>query len=193
MLKRLWVLPILAIFAIVVVAAACGGGGDNNTPTATRPAGTATPKASATPAATPKATATPAATPKATATPAATPKATATPAATPKATATPAATPTPAAGAGEIVITAQATAFDKKTIEVTAGQPFTITFQNKDTAVHNVHIYTQKGGTSIAVTTPEAVPAGSTGTLTTTITQPGTYYFQCDFHPELMNGTLTVK
>jgi plastocyanin len=64
---------------------------------------------------------------------------------------------------------------------------------NKDTAVHNVHIYTQKGGTSIAVTDPQAIPAGSTGTLTTTITQPGTYYFQCDFHPEQMNGTLTVK
>lgn len=189
MLKRLWIAPILAILAIAVVAAACGGGNDNKTATATRAATTGTPRATASPAASPTRAAT--ATPKATATPAATatPKATATAAAT----ATPAATATSAAGAGEIVITAQSTAFDKTAIEVTAGQPFTITMENKDTAVHNVHIYTQKGGTSIAVTDPQAIPAGSSGTLTTTITQPGTYYFQCDFHPELMNGTLTVK
>jgi plastocyanin len=43
------------------------------------------------------------------------------------------------------------------------------------------------------VTDPQAVSSGSTGTLTTTITQPGEYYFQCDFHPEAMTGTLTVK
>ena len=176
MLKRFWVLPMLGVLGVALFAAACGGGDNNNTPTTT-PAASATPKATATPAAT--------ATPKATTTPAAT--------ATPKATATPAATPTPTAGAGEIVVTAQALAFDKKTVEVTAGQPFTIKLDNKDTAVHNLHIYTAKGGTSIAVTDPQAVPAGSTGTLTTTITQPGTYYFQCDFHPETMNGTLTVK
>ena len=181
MFKRLWVLPILAVLGVSLLAAACGGGDNNNTPTATGQAGTATPKATASPATTPKASATPVAT--------ATPKATATPAAT----ATSAATATPAAGGGEIVVTAQALAFDKNTIEVTAGQPFTITLDNKDSAVHNIHIYTAKGGTSTAVTNPEAVPAGATGTLTTTITQPGTYYFQCDFHPETMNGTLTVK
>jgi len=185
----------LAILAIAVVAAACGGGSDNKTATATRAATTGTPRATASPATSPTRAAT--ATPKATATPAATatPKATATPAATatPKATATPAATASPAAGATQIDVTAQGFAFDKTTIQVTAGQPFTIKMDNKDTAVHNVHIYTQKGGTSIAVTDPQAIPAGSSGTLTTTITQPGTYYFQCDFHPEQMNGTLTVK
>ena len=174
MLKRLWVLPILAILAIGVVAAACGDNGEESTatrtpgasPTATRPAATATPAASPTrPAAT----------------------------ATPAATAPPAATATPAAGAAEIDIVADAMAFNKKTIEVNAGQPFTIKLDNKDSAPHNLHIFTQKGGDSIAVTDPQAVSSGSTGTLTTTITQPGEYYFQCDFHPTQMNGTLTVK
>lgn len=185
MFKRLWVLPILAILAIAVVAAACGD--DNEESTATR-----TPNASPT-AAGPATTATPARTPTpaATATPARTPTPAAT--ATPAPTATAAATATPAAGATEIDVVAQGFAFDKKTIEVTAGQPFTIKLDNKDSAVHNLHIYTQKGGTSVAVTDPQAISSGSTGTLTTTITQPGTYYFQCDFHPETMNGTLTVK
>ena len=177
MLKRFWVLPIPAILAIAVVAAACGGGNGGSTATGT-PRATASPAASPTrPAAT--------ATPARTATPAAT--------ATPARTATPAATATPAVGAAEIDIVAAAFAFNKKTIEVTAGQPFTIKLDNQDSATHNVHIYTQKGGTSIAVTDPQAVSPGSTGTLTTTITQPGEYYFQCDFHPEQMNGTLTVK
>jgi len=156
LLKRFWVLPILAILATAVVAAACGGGGGGGT-----------------------ATRTPGASPTATR-----------PAASPT---RPAATATPAAGAMQIDVTAQNTAFDKKTIEVTAGQPFTIILHNKDSMPHNLHIFTKKGGDSIAVTDPQAVQAGSTGTLTTTITQPGEYYFQCDFHPTLMTGTLTVK
>jgi plastocyanin len=114
-------------------------------------------------------------------------------AAGPAATGTPAATATPAANATEIDVVAAAFAFNKKTIEVTAGQPFTIKLDNQDSATHNLHIYTEKGGDSIAVTDPEAVSPGSTGTLTTTITQPGEYYFQCDFHPTQMNGTLVVK
>jgi plastocyanin len=118
--------------------------------------------------------------------------ATQTPSASPTA-AGPAATGTPAANDTEIDIVAAGLAFDKKTIEVTAGQPFTIKLDNQDSATHNLHIYTEKGGDSIAVTDPEAVPPGSTGTLTTTITQPGEYYFQCDFHPTQMNGTLVVK
>jgi plastocyanin len=99
----------------------------------------------------------------------------------------------PAAGATQIDIIADAFAFNKNTIEVTAGQPFTVTLDNQDSATHNLHIYTEKGGDSIAVTDPQAVSPGSTGTLTTTITQPGEYYFQCDFHPSQMNGTVAVK
>jgi plastocyanin len=93
----------------------------------------------------------------------------------------------------QIDVTAQGTAFDKKTIEVKAGQPFTITLLNKDSMPHNLHIFTKKGGDSIAVTDPQAVQGGATGTLTATIAQAGDYYFQCDFHATQMTGTLTVK
>ena len=186
MLKRLWILPILAILTIGLVAAACGDDDEESTatrtptasPTATRPAATATPRATGTPAASPTS-------PAATATPA--------PTATAAATATPAPTATPAAGATQIEIVAAALGFDKGTLEVTAGQPFTVTLDNQDSVTHNLHIYTQEGGDSIAVTDPESVSPGGTGILTTTITQPGEYYFQCDFHPAQMNGTLTVN
>ena len=151
MLKRLWVLPILAILAIGLVAAACGD--DDEESTATR-----TPSASPT-----------------------------------GATGTPAATATPAAGATQIEIVAAALGFDKGSLEVTAGQPFTITLDNQDSVSHTLKIYTEEGGDEIAGVEPSTVSPGSTGTLTTTISEPGEYYFQCDFHPQQMNGTLTVN
>ncbi len=147
MLKRLWVLPILAILAIGLVAAACGDNGEESTATRT-PSGSPTAAAG---------------------------------------------TGTPATGASQIDVVADAFAFNKKTIEVTAAQPFTVTLDNQDSASHNFHIFTQKGGDSIAVTDPQSVSPDSTGTLTTTIAEPGEYYFQCDFHPTQMNGTVTAN
>ena len=149
MLKRLWILPILAILAIGLVAAACGD--DDEEATATR-----------------------------------------TPGASPTA-AGPAATGTPAAGATQITLVAAALGFDKGTLEVTAGQPFTITLDNQDDVSHTLAIYTEEGGDEIAGVEPSTVRPGETGTLTTTIAEPGEYYFQCDFHPQQMNGTLTVN
>ena len=149
MLKRLWVLPILAILAVGLVAAACGDDEEEE------PAATRTPSAS--------------------------------PAATSAATAT------PAVGATEIEIVAAALGFDKGTLEVTAGQPFTITLDNQDDVSHTLVIYTEEGGEEIVGVEPSTVSPGSKETLTTTITEPGEYYFQCDFHPQQMNGTLTVN
>ena len=169
MLKRLWVLPILTILATAVVAAACGGGGGGGTATRT-------------PGASPTATR-PAASPTR-------PAATVIPGTTATAGA---AASTPSAGVMQIDVTAQGTAFDKKTIKVNAGQPFTIILHNKDSMPHNLHIFTKKGGDSIAVTDPQTVEPGTTGTLNATIAQAGDYYFQCDFHPTQMTGTLTVK
>ena len=150
MLKRLWVLPILAILAIGLVAAACGDDDDEE------PTGTRTPGASPTAAGT-------------------------------------AATATPAAGATQIEIVAAALGFNKGSLEATAGQPFTITLDNQDSVSHTLEIYTEEGGDEIAGVEPSTVSPGSTGTLTTTIAEPGDYYFQCDFHPQQMNGTLTVN
>jgi plastocyanin len=149
LLKRLWVLPILAILAIGLVAAACGD--DDEEPTGTR-----------------------------------------TPAASPTAAGT-AATATPAPGATEMTIVAAALGFDQGSFEATSGQPFTITLDNQDTVSHTLVIYTEEGGDEIAGVEPSTVSPGSKGTLTTTITEPGEYYFQCDFHPQQMNGTLTVN
>jgi plastocyanin len=64
---------------------------------------------------------------------------------------------------------------------------------NVGRAIHNIHIYDRQGGTSIAATDPLAVPGGQSGTLRAKIDQPGGYFFQCDFHPVEMTGTLNVQ
>jgi len=163
----------LAILAVALAAAACGDDDEESTatstpaasPTATGPATTATPAATATPVAT----------------------------ATPAATATPVATATPAAGAKVAEVIADAGAFNRNSIEVTAGQQFTVNLVNMDTVSHTFDIYTEEGGEEIAGVEPSPVRAGNTSTLTTTIEEPGEYYFQCDIHPQTMNGTLTVN
>jgi plastocyanin len=101
-------------------------------------------------------------------------------------------TPAPSVPAGGEVLKLKAanTAYDKKDLTVTAGQPFTIDFANDDTISHNVAIYqgdknlfrgalfTGPGTTKYAV---DALP-------------PGQYTFICDVHPiPAMTGTLTVK
>ena len=48
-------------------------------------------------------------------------------------------------------------------------------------------------GKSTACSTPNKLAAGGTGTLTFTITTPGTYHFRCDFHPTQMFGTFVVS
>jgi len=106
--------------------------------------------------------------------------------------ATAAAAGTATAEAQQLEVTARGIAFDKTSLQVAAGQPFTIKLKNDAEVTHNLHIYTKKGGDSIAVTQPDRVPGGSTGVLSATIAQPGDYYFQCDIHPSAMTGKITV-
>ena len=105
---------------------------------------------------------------------------------------TPAATAAP--GTSQIELTAQNIKFDKSTITVSAGNPVTINFDNKDAGVlHNFSVYTD-------ATAKTAIFKGdlTTGPATTTYTfdaptTPGTYYFHCDVHPDTMNGQFIVQ
>ena len=101
--------------------------------------------------------------------------------------------PGPSVGAEAPVLTlsAEGLAFDTKTLEVAADQPFKIEFTNNDEADHNVGIYLDgeekfRGevfsgpGKTVTYVVP-ALPAGE-------------YTFVCDIHPgPAMTGTLTVK
>lgn len=95
-----------------------------------------------------------------------------------------------ATGAG-VTISAKNLQFDTKEIDLTAGQPSTITFDNQDPGVpHNIAIATDSGfankvftGTTITgvTSTKYDIPA----------LDPGTYYFHCDVHPT-MQGKVVV-
>lgn len=146
---------------------------------------------------------TPTPTPTPTRTPTVTPSPT--PTATPTASPTPTATPTgtPPAGATTITIEMGDNFFAGPDVQnggtpgvmtsltVPAGT-ITIEVRNIGQAVHNVNIYDRQGGSSIAVTDPFVIPGGTSGRLTVTL-EPGTYFYQCDFHPTDMIGTLTVQ
>lgn len=92
---------------------------------------------------------------------------------------------------GDVVITADDLAFDASTIQAPAGEEFTITFTNAESVPHNVAVYTEEGGDTIVQGETITGPDVTTQVVVDAL-EPGTYYFQCDVHPE-MNGTIVVE
>lgn len=92
---------------------------------------------------------------------------------------------------GAVAITADNLEFDASTIEAPAGEAFTITFTNAESQPHNVAVYTEEGGDEIVVGDIITGPDETTE-ITVDALEPGTYYFQCDVHPD-MNGTIVVS
>ena len=100
--------------------------------------------------------------------------------------------PAPGAPTGPVITAADATGFSPNTIELPAGQPATITFDNEDPgATHNLDVFSDKDYTTEISKTPDVVGIG-TGQVVLPALDPGTYYFRCDFHPTTMQGTITV-
>ena len=92
---------------------------------------------------------------------------------------------------GEVGISADNLEFDVSTIEAPAGAEFTITFTNNESQPHNVAIYSEEGGDEIVVGEVITGPDATTQIVVTAL-DAGTYYFQCDIHPD-MNGTVVVS
>ena len=102
-------------------------------------------------------------------------------------------TPTQGAQTVDVSLIAKNIAFDKSTITVPAGSKVVMTFDNQDSGVpHNFALYTSSSATTKLfagdfVTGPKKV----TYTFTAP-SQPGTYFFRCDVHPETMTGSFVV-
>ena len=99
------------------------------------------------------------------------------------------------AAAGTLNVSLTDDKIDKSTLAAKAGTPVTVKVTNNGQSKHNLDFLTAKGGTSLA---PGAgndstfLNAGESETLTFTVDKPGTYYYQCDLHPDQMFGTFTV-
>jgi plastocyanin len=181
-MKSQWVmLTVLFIAGVLAVLAGCAGSQAppvTTTPATTRPPTTVLTSPPTTP---PPTTPTPA-------------PATTIPRNTPTTT-TVRVTPTAAGGGNtvQVTLTAQHIAFDKSTITVPAGSRVVMTFMNLDAGVpHNFALYTDSHAT-----TRIFVGDFVTGVKTVTYSfnapsLPGTYFFRCDVHPEMMTGNFVV-
>ena len=91
---------------------------------------------------------------------------------------------------GVVELTAADLRFDATVIEAPAGEAFTISFTNNDSAPHNVAVYTEEGGDEIATSDP--INEGETLEVEVPALDAGEYFFVCDIHPD-MNGTVVVE
>ncbi len=184
-----------------VLAAGCVTPGENVTQPTTAPAATATPAITETAtqletATSPATEMTTAETPSTTTVAATTTTVAATTTPTVTNTTTPAATTTTVAAGGTATVdlSAKNIAFDKSTITVPAGADVTVDFDNEDDGIpHNFAVYTDSSATD-TIFSGETITGPDTTTYTFTApSDPGTYYFRCDVHPEQMNGDFVVQ
>ena len=91
---------------------------------------------------------------------------------------------------GAVEINAADLAFDANTIVAPAGEAFTITLVNNDSAPHNISVYVEEGGDPIVQ--GDVVDGGETVTVEVPALDAGEYFFVCDLHPD-MNGTVVVE
>lgn len=97
--------------------------------------------------------------------------------------------PPPAAPPGGAVITAQNVAFDRRQLEVPAGRPFQLLFENREGAPHNVTIYDE--GVDPPLFVGETFGGPGSRTYDVPALAPGSHRFRCDVHPD-MSGTVTA-
>ncbi|WP_332450738.1 cupredoxin domain-containing protein [Methanoculleus sp.] len=161
----------LLVVSAGILAAGCVSPVGNVTQPTAPPTGTETPSVTGTTAGTPAATAT-----------------------TTAANVTTGATTAAGGQATTVDLTAQNIAFDKSTITVPAGAQVTVNFDNKDNGVpHNFAVYTDSSA-SQNIFRGDTVTGPATTTYTFTApSEPGTYFFRCDVHPEAMTGDFVVQ
>ena len=80
--------------------------------------------------------------------------------------------------------------FDTSRITVPAGAQITIAFNNAETVQHNFALY-QDSTAASAIFRGGYIGKTTTNYTFTAPSQPGTYYFKCDLHPD-MNGQFIV-
>jgi plastocyanin len=88
-------------------------------------------------------------------------------------------------------VTAKGIAFDTDRLTAPAGKAFTIVFDNQDSEVHNVAVYTNSSAAKVLFR-GGLFNGPKTMTYHVKPLPAGTYFFRCDVHPEKMTGTFEV-
>jgi plastocyanin len=81
------------------------------------------------------------------------------------------------------------------TLQVKAADPITVQLTNTGSAAHNMRTAgadDELGTDDDAVSDPDLITGGGTGNLTFSFAAPGTYPYQCEFHPDAMKGEIEV-
>lgn len=99
-------------------------------------------------------------------------------------------TETATVSGGTVEITADNIEFNVDTIEAPAGETWTVTLVNNDSAPHNFSIYTEEGGEEIVI--GDIIDGGETTEVEVPALDAGEYFFVCDVHPNEMTGTVVV-
>jgi plastocyanin len=95
----------------------------------------------------------------------------------------------PSAPAGGVAMTARNTAFDRGQLDVPAGRPFELLFENREGAPHNITIYDDGADKPLFV--GETFSGPGSRTYAVPAIPAGTHRFRCDVHPQ-MSGTVTA-
>lgn len=92
---------------------------------------------------------------------------------------------------GELTLAADNLEFDKESLDFPAGSEVVLRFENHEAIPHNFSLYESKGGEPIF----EGPILNAEGEVEYEFETPaaGEYYFQCDVHPDQMNGTVNVS
>ena len=97
---------------------------------------------------------------------------------------------TDATPASSFNVVAKDTEFNTDTLVVAAGREVVINLENRDAALHNVAVYTEKGGDVIY--RGELFSGDDSREYRFQAPPAGVYYFRCDAHPE-MDGVFIAR
>jgi plastocyanin len=93
---------------------------------------------------------------------------------------------------GVITLSAKDTKFSAPCMVANAGEAFTIHFTNDDAMPHNVAIYPDSAKASTIMKGGILANKGDITDYKVDAQDAGEYYFDCQVHPEVMNGILYV-
>lgn len=91
-----------------------------------------------------------------------------------------------------VEIAAAKSVFDKKCLAAKAGQPIKVKFDNTDNFGHNFAILDKQGGAQ-KLFTGEVITGPMTTVYQVPVLPAGTYFFQCNIHPFIMQGSFVVS